>query len=223
MRLKYILIGILIIALVSSCVSRKKYRILHDQYEYTIEKYDSLAEQHVATVSRNEVLLNDLSRLLKVSGVTTTAAISSTVLQAGSYRLAAKPICAQTDYLPIISSQVNTLLTQQPFNGVLRIDARINRSTKKQIYISSGFSKFLESNPRYETVIYMVNIYADKESNMYLVDVDFIPLVSGSASDAKSLLYREEQVNLYLSKIQQNMKVFIASVAEGVDCLNVIE
>jgi len=65
------------------------------------------------------------------------------------------------------------------------------------IFLRDGLSNILTSNPRYETSIYFLGLYPNKEYSKIILDFDFVILVSGGANDARTLIGYTDRINKY--------------------------
>lgn len=210
----------IIITLLTGCVSKIKYVQLQENNSSLQKQLDTVLIDNEEKLNRIKQLENELNSILQTNGISPNIAISNAILNLPPQVIELEKNCefTKTNFTQIGDNIIEEF-KKNPINAVLRKSEKINGSAKRWILVSTGYSKILKTNPRYETIVYFINLYSDKPNNKYVIVVDFVPLISSSPSDKKSFFYSENQKNLYFSVLNDKMDSIMDNLKLFNNCL----
>lgn len=190
---------LVIILLFFSCVSKSKFTKVVKQ-KGSLEKKLVDTDKRLKSIEKElQLCKKEVKQILETSGSSPDWALITSVQNKTRPLFECQKICKiqlLTQFSQIGSSIKNGFETR-PINGILRSEQLINNNTRKWLFISDGYSQILKSNPRYETVVYIVSLYFDSNSNRFTIDIDYLPMVAGGKDDKRVFLSDETQINLY--------------------------
>ena len=208
---------IMVMSVLSSCVSLKKYNLAKNEL-FNAKQEIVLQNDTIRT------LRTDLLDLFKVSGEEIDLSLFTSV-QSVSYRLLQIEDQCDVSINSLHSNIVSEIISsfeEKPLLGTLRDDKLVNRTIRKLYFVASGRSEVLSSQTFYETVIYIVSIYASDDSKQISCTIDFVPLISASNRDSKQFLYSEAQINSYMTALRSSIARSGAIVIKEMPCLSLL-
>ncbi len=216
----FYLISIILIACCSlSCVSQKKYNTISLTNIELRDSINNLSSELLLKTERNLILEKDIQRLLQVNGLSISSSLTRSLIETDNIILDIESCI--NNAITVVADNVDQSMKKSPISGTRRVHKRINDKVIKNVYVASGFSEILSTNPKYETVVYIVQIIEDNTSNDIVIDISFVPLVSSSSNDPNQLLFKDEQVNDYITTIDRVIRNNLSKLEQSIGCITI--